>query len=52
MTNIVRVYADHWRDFHPLADHMTKLRNFIKVEIREFSAFPLSFQKNAGSRIK
>ena len=39
----VRVNADHRRDFHPLADHMTKLRDFTKGEIREFSAFPFSF---------
>ena len=25
MVNTVRVNADHGRDFHPLADHMTKL---------------------------
>ena len=28
-------------DFHLLAYHMTKLRNFTKGEIRDFSAFPL-----------
>ena len=42
MANTVRVNADHGRDFHPLADHRTKLRNFTKGEIREFSAFPFS----------
>ena len=44
MVTIVRVKADHGRDFHPLADHMTKLRNFTKGEIREFSVFPFSLQ--------
>ena len=33
MVNIVRVNADLGRDFHPLADHMTKFRNFINGEI-------------------
>ena len=33
MVNTVWVNADHGRDFHPLADHMTKLRNFTKEEI-------------------
>ena len=32
--------ADHGRDFHPLADHMTKLRNFTG----EILAFPFSLQ--------
>ena len=36
------VNADH--DFHPLADHMTTLRNVTEGEIREFSAFPFSLQ--------
>ena len=40
--NIVRVNADHGRDFHPLADHVTTLQNYTKGEIREFSAFPFS----------
>ena len=43
MVNTLRVKADHGRDFHPFADHVTKLRNFTKGEIREFSAFPFSF---------
>ena len=43
MVNTVRVYADHGRDFQPLADHMTKLRNFTKGEIRKFSTFSFSF---------
>ena len=38
----MQVSADHGRDFHPPADHMTKLRNFTKGEIRESSAFPFS----------
>ena len=38
----MQVSADHGRYFHPLADHMTKLRNFIKGEISEFSSFPFS----------
>ena len=29
--------CNHGRDFHPLADHRTKLRNFTKGEIHEFS---------------
>ena len=36
------VIADCGRDFRPLDDHVTKLRNFTKDEIREFSAFPFS----------
>ena len=41
MVNTVRVNANHGRDFHrdshPLADHMTKIRNFVKGEIIFFS---------------
>ena len=44
MESTVWVNADHGRDFHPLADHMTKLKNSPKGEIREFSAFPFSLQ--------
>ena len=44
MVNTVRVNADHGCDFHPLTDHMIKLRNFTKGKICEFSAFPLSLQ--------
>ena len=44
MVNTVRVNADHGRDFHPLADHMTKLQNFTKAAICEFLAFPFSLQ--------
>ena len=39
MVNPVWVNADHGHDLHPLADHMTKLRNFTKEENRDFSAF-------------
>ena len=37
MVNAVRVNADHGRYFHPLADHVTKLRNFTKGENYDFS---------------
>ena len=30
MVNTVRGNTDHGRDFHHLADHMTKLRNVAK----------------------
>ena len=40
MVNTLRVNADHGRDFHLLTDYMTKLQNFTKSEIYEFSAFP------------
>ena len=43
MLNTVWVNADHGRDFHPLADHMTKLQNFIKEENCDCSAFQFSF---------
>ena len=39
MVNTVRFNADHDHHFSPLADHMTKLRNFTKGENRDFSAF-------------
>ena len=42
--NTVWVNADHGRDLHPLADHMTKLRNFTKEENRDFSPFRFSLQ--------
>ena len=42
MVNTVRFNADHDRHFSPLADHMTKLRNFTKGENRDFSAFRFS----------
>ena len=38
------VNADHGRDPHPLADHMTKLRIFTKEENLYFSAFQISLQ--------
>ena len=45
MANTVRVNADHGRyAFRPLADHMPKLLNFTKGEIREFSALPFTLQ--------
>ena len=44
MVSTLWVDADHGRDLHPLADHMTKLINFIKEENRDFSAFRLSLQ--------
>ena len=34
--------ADHGRDFRPPADYMTKLQNFTKGEICQFSVFPFS----------
>ena len=44
MVNTVYVNADHGRDLHPLADHMTKVRNFTNEENRDFSAFRFSLQ--------
>ena len=38
------VNADHGRGLHPLADHVTKLRNFTKEENRDFSAFRILLQ--------
>ena len=38
----IRIHADHGRDFSPLADHMTKLKNFTKDENHDFSAFRFS----------
>ena len=32
MLNTVRINTDHGCDLHPLADHMTKLKNFTKEE--------------------
>ena len=37
MANIFWVKVDYGRNFHHLADHKTKLRNVIKVEIQVFS---------------
>ena len=42
MVNTVWVNADHGRDLHFLADHMTKLQNFTKEQNRDFSAFRFS----------
>ena len=36
MVNTVRVNADYGRDVNLLSDHMTKIRNFIKGEHRDF----------------
>ena len=36
MVNTVWVNAYHGCDFHPLADHMTKLKNFTKEKILIF----------------
>ena len=44
MVNTVWVNADRGRDFHPLADNMTKLRNFTKEENCDFSAIVFSLQ--------
>ena len=44
MVNTLRFNADHGRHFHPIADHLTKLRNLTKAEIRNFSAFPFLLQ--------
>ena len=39
MVNTLRVNAYHGRDFHPLADHMTKLQYFTKGEYSAFKFF-------------
>ena len=44
MVNAVQVNADLRRDFHPLTGYRTKLQNFTKGEICEFSAFLFSLQ--------
>ena len=44
MVNTVWVNANHGRDLYPLADHMTKSRNFTKEQNRDFSAFTLLLQ--------
>ena len=51
MTNTSRVNADHGRDFNPLANQTTKLRNFTKDEIRESSALPFSLQLIVGQTL-
>ena len=40
----VWVNANHGHDLHPLADHMTQLKNFTKKENRDFSAILFSLQ--------
>ena len=44
MVSNVWVNAEHGRDFHPLANQMTKLRNFSKEENRDFSTIRFSLQ--------
>ena len=44
MVNTVWVNAGHGRDLHPLADHMTKLRNLTMEENLDFSVFRFSLQ--------
>ena len=44
MVNNVCVNAARRRDLRPLADHEEKLRDFTKVEIREFQLFHFSLQ--------
>ena len=36
MVSTVLVIAYHGRDLNPLADHMTKLKNFTKEENHDF----------------
>ena len=48
MVNTAWVNANHGRDFHPLADHMTKLRNFTKEESHDFSAILFLLQLMLG----
>ena len=44
MVNTVWVNADHGHNLHPLADHMTTLKNFTKEENRDFSVILFSLQ--------
>ena len=44
MVNTVWVNADHGHDLHSLADHTTKLKNFIKEQNRDFSALRFSLR--------
>ena len=44
MVKTVWVNADHGRDLHPLADHMTKLRNLTKEQNRDFAPFRFSLR--------
>ena len=50
MVNTVCFNADQYSnaDFHPLADHTTKLRNFTTEEYHGFSAFKFS-RTNGGN---
>ena len=43
MVNTVWVSADHGRDLHPLANHMTKLKNLTKEENHDFHHFYFHF---------
>ena len=45
MVKTVWVNADHGRDLHPLADHMTKLRNLTKEQIVISQHFDFHFSK-------
>ena len=53
MVNNVRVIADHGRYFHPLADHMTKLRYSPRVKFGIFqrSNFHLTFDQTLSNFI-
>ena len=44
MVKMLKVSADRWQDFRPLADHKAKLQHFTKGEICELSAFLCSLQ--------
>ena len=50
MVTTVCVNADHGRD-HPLANHMTKLRNFTKEENRDFFSILIFTSVNARKSI-
>ena len=45
------VNAGHGRDFYPLADHMTKFKNFTKEENCDFSAFQFSLHFMLGQAL-
>ena len=51
MVNTLSVNVDHGCEFHPLADHMTKIQNFAKGEIRKFLAFLFSLQLMFGQTL-
>ena len=44
MLSTVWFNADHGHDFHPLANHITKFKKFVKEENLDFSAFQYSLQ--------